>query len=53
MTETGVFSIIDVYLRLAARGEKIAAFRADGARWRDLGTPERVELATREAAAGS
>jgi NDP-sugar pyrophosphorylase family protein len=42
MTETGVFSIIDVYLRLAAQGERSAAFRADGARWRDLGTPERV-----------
>lgn len=49
MTETGVFSIIDAYLRLAEQGEKIAAFRADGARWRDLGTQESV----REAATSS
>jgi mannose-1-phosphate guanylyltransferase len=35
--EDGVFSIIDVYLRLAAQGEKIMAFSADGSYWRDLG----------------
>ncbi|MGH9589281.1 MAG: nucleotidyltransferase family protein, partial [Terracidiphilus sp.] len=29
MREEGAFSIIDAYLHLAARGEKIAAFRAD------------------------
>jgi len=45
MTETGAFSIVDAYLRLAARGEKIAAFRADGYQWRDLGTPESVAQA--------
>ena len=39
MTETGAFSIIDVYLRLAASGEKIGAFRADEYYWRDLGKP--------------
>lgn len=39
MTETGVFSIIDAYLRLAAAGEKIVAFRADEYHWRDLGRP--------------
>jgi len=39
MTERGVFSIIDVYLRLAAAGEKILAFRADEYCWRDLGKP--------------
>ena len=38
MTEDGVFSIIESYLRLAGEGEKITAFRADGAYWRDLGT---------------
>jgi mannose-1-phosphate guanylyltransferase len=42
MTETGAFSIIDCYLRLAAQGEKILAFRADQYYWRDLGTPENV-----------
>ena len=39
LTETGVFSIIDSYLRLAAQGEKIIAFRADEYYWRDLGRP--------------
>jgi len=37
LTEDGVFSIIDAYLRLAAQGEKILAFRADEYYWRDLG----------------
>jgi NDP-sugar pyrophosphorylase family protein len=48
MTEKGVFSIIDVYLRLAAQGERIADVRADGARWRDLGTPESVRKAEKD-----
>jgi len=43
MTEDGVFSIINTYLRLvAAQGEKILAFRADKYYWRDLGKPENV-----------
>ena len=37
LTEAGVFSIIDAYIRLAAQGEKILAFRADEYYWRDLG----------------
>jgi mannose-1-phosphate guanylyltransferase len=37
--EEGVFSIIDTYLHLAARGENILAFRADEYYWRDLGRP--------------
>lgn len=39
LTEEGVFSVIDAYLRLAAQGEKILAFRADEYYWRDLGRP--------------
>ena len=39
LIEEGVFSIIDAYLRLAAQGEKILAFRADEYYWRDLGRP--------------
>jgi mannose-1-phosphate guanylyltransferase len=39
-TETGVFSIIKSYLRLAAQGERILGFRADEYYWRDLGRPE-------------
>ena len=39
ITEEGVFSIIPIYLRLAAQNEKILAFRADAYYWRDLGKP--------------
>lgn len=42
LTETGAFSIIDSYLRLAAEGAPIRAFRADGCRWRDVGRPQDV-----------
>ena len=45
MTEDGVFSIIDVYLRLAGEGEKITGFRADEYYWRDLGKPENIARA--------
>lgn len=48
MTEQGVFSIIDAYLRLAGQGEKIAAFRADEYYWRDLGRPESIAQAAQE-----
>lgn len=48
MTEEGIFSIIDVYLRLASQGEAIKAFRADEYDWRDLGTPESVTKAAEE-----
>lgn len=53
MTEDGAFSIIDAYLRLAARGEKIASFRADGSYWRDLGRPEDLVAAEKDMADGS
>jgi NDP-sugar pyrophosphorylase family protein len=39
LTETGIFSIIDSYLRLAAQSHPIIAFRADHYYWRDLGRP--------------
>ena len=48
MTEEGVFSIITSYLRLAANGENICAFRADEYYWRDLGKPEHVVQAARD-----
>src|SRR4029077_19982007 len=48
MNEEGVFSIITSYLRLAAQGEKILAFRADEYYWRDLGTRENVLQAARD-----
>lgn len=49
MTEEGVFSIISPYLRLAAKGEKILAFRADEYQWRDLGRLDDVMQADQEA----
>jgi NDP-sugar pyrophosphorylase family protein len=42
MGEEGAFPIVSSYLNLAARGEKIAAFRADEWYWRDLGRPESI-----------
>jgi NDP-sugar pyrophosphorylase family protein len=52
MEEDGAFSIIDVYLRLAAQGEKIIAFRADDYYWRDLGRPESVMQAAQDVGSG-
>jgi len=46
--EEGSFSIITTYLNLAARGEKILAFRADGSYWRDLGRPANISEASED-----
>jgi NDP-sugar pyrophosphorylase family protein len=51
-TEQGTFSIVDAYLRLAAQGETIAAYRADGCYWRDLGRPESLAGAESDLASG-
>jgi mannose-1-phosphate guanylyltransferase len=48
MTEEGVFSIINSYLSLAARGQKILAFHADEYHWRDLGRPEHLVQAAED-----
>jgi mannose-1-phosphate guanylyltransferase len=48
ITEEGVFSIITSYLRLAAYGEKILAFRADEYYWRDLGKPDNLMQAAQD-----
>jgi len=48
MKEEGIFSIIESYLDLAARGETIAAFRADEYYWRDLGKPEEIAQAAED-----
>jgi NDP-sugar pyrophosphorylase family protein len=40
LRETGAFSIVDAYLRLAGEGDPARLFRADDARWRDAGRPE-------------
>ena len=52
MTEDGAFSIIETYLRLAAEGKPILAFRADEYYWRDLGTLENLKQAERDLCQG-
>jgi NDP-sugar pyrophosphorylase family protein len=51
ITEEGVFSIIDVYLRLAASGESILGFPADEYSWRDVGRLEDLRQANEDAVA--
>jgi len=48
MSETGAFSVIDSYLRLAREGEIVRAFRADAYYWRDLGRAADLEAAERD-----
>jgi NDP-sugar pyrophosphorylase family protein len=48
MSEEGNFSIITSYLRLAASGERILAFRADEYYWRDLGSPDNLKQAAQD-----
>jgi len=43
MTETGRFSIVDAYLRLAA-AHPIKAFNHNGSAWFDLGKPEQIRM---------
>jgi NDP-sugar pyrophosphorylase family protein len=52
MQQDGAFSIVDAYIELARKGERVMAFRADGSDWRDLGRPESVARAAEEMAAG-
>jgi NDP-sugar pyrophosphorylase family protein len=48
LCEEGAFPIVPSYLRMAATGEQIIAFRADGYYWRDLGKPENVQQAAED-----
>jgi NDP-sugar pyrophosphorylase family protein len=43
LTETGSFSIVESYLRLAGEGEKIQAFRVDDYSWQDVGKLEQLQ----------
>lgn len=52
MQESGVFSIIETYLRLAAEDQPIVAFRADEVYWRDLGTIESLKQAAEDLRSG-
>lgn len=51
--ERGVFSILTPYLRLSAAGERIAPHDVTGARWLEVGTPERLEAARRSLGTGA
>jgi NDP-sugar pyrophosphorylase family protein len=51
ITEEGVFSVIDVYLRLAAAGESIIGFPADEYSWRDVGRLEDLKQANEDVVA--
>lgn len=42
LTERGVFSILDPYLRLASSGARIEPFEANGFRWIDIGKPAQL-----------
>ncbi len=50
--EQGPFSIIETYLRLAARQEPLLSFRADDASWRDVGTADSLQAAHELASGG-
>lgn len=45
LTEEGVFSIVDSYLRLAGEGAEIRAFDASRWSWFDVGNPEKLAAA--------
>lgn len=53
MHEDGVFSIIPVYLRLAAAGESIVSYTPDQYYWRDLGKPAQIAAASEDIKSGS
>jgi NDP-sugar pyrophosphorylase family protein len=48
MIEEGVFPIVPCYLRFAAQGERVLAFRADEYYWRDLGKADNVLQAAQD-----
>jgi NDP-sugar pyrophosphorylase family protein len=45
--EVPPFDIIDAYLRMVGEGARIDAFDVTGARWLEIGNPERLEVARR------
>jgi len=53
LIEEGAFPIIPAYLRFAAQGEALLAFRADEFYWRDLGRPEDLSMAEHDFASGA
>jgi len=53
ISEDGVFSIVESYLRLTSQGEKIAGHPVNSGYWRDLGKPENVAKAAEDLKAGA
>lgn len=53
LEETGAFSIIWPYLRLAGAGQPVLPYRVDEARWVDIGTIDRLHEAERLIARGA
>ncbi len=51
--ERDVFSIVIPYLRLSAAGERILPHDVTGARWIEIGTPDRLEAARRAMGPGA
>jgi N-acetyl-alpha-D-muramate 1-phosphate uridylyltransferase len=49
ITERGAFSVLEPWLRWVAEGARIAVHRVDGCRWIDVGRPDTLERARREA----
>lgn len=47
ITETGAFSIIDLYLRLVSERRPIGKYEMGGARWMEIGNPDRLAEARR------
>ncbi|CAN5781097.1 nucleotidyltransferase family protein [soil metagenome] len=47
ITETGGFSILDTYLRLAREGMTIRPYRVDTSHWIDIGKPDQLAAADR------
>ena len=52
LNEEGAFPILRAYLRLASRGEKIAAFRSDHSYWKDIGRIASLQELQRDLASG-
>lgn len=52
MTEEGIFSVTNVYLRLAASGRPVKGFIDGSSFWSDVGDLERLEAVRLRAAAG-
>jgi mannose-1-phosphate guanylyltransferase len=52
LDEARAFPIFNSYLRLAAQGERLLAFRADDCYWRDVGRPESIAQAAQDLADG-